>query len=112
MVMQQADRDHLNRKIVTITHAALMRKTIKLTCPTCKRERLLDAVTLWWLYLKRGWDDRLPKAIRHFYCHPCWHLRCHAARPFFEIIDKTPEGEQFPYPPESEWKRLVSRYRS
>jgi len=112
MVIQQADRDHLNRKITTITQAALMRKALKLTCPTCKRERLLDSVTLWWLYLKRGWDDRLPKAIRHFYCQPCWHTRFSAVRPQFEITDAAPTGEQFPSPDKREWKRLVSRYRS
>ncbi|MDQ1158907.1 hypothetical protein QE385_003234 [Sphingomonas sp. SORGH_AS 950] len=111
MVLSGAERDHLNRKIATLTHAALMRRTLKLTCTTCQRARLLDTVPLWWLWSRKGWDDRLAKAARRFYCAPCWHGRYHAARPRYAITDAAPAGQQFPYPPELEWKRLVSRFR-
>ncbi|WP_454882624.1 hypothetical protein [Sphingomonas oryzagri] len=110
----EQDRDHLNRKLRTITHCALYRKTLKLVCANedCGHVRLLDAVPLWWLFNSQGWDDRLPGAVRHFYCSRCWKGRRWVLRPRYLVTADTPTGEQFTYPPESEWKRLVSRYRS
>lgn len=106
-----AERDHLNRKIRTLTHAALMRRTLKLICPSCRHERLLDTVPLWWMFLGRGWDDELPGAARHFYCDACWRGGRRAVRPRYQLTDATPAGPQFQYPPEREWKRLTRRFR-
>jgi hypothetical protein len=107
-------RDHLNRKLRTIMHCALYRKTLKLVCANdgCGHFRLLDAVPLWWLYHCRSWEDRLPGAVRHFYCSRCWQAQRWILRPRYLVTDEQPAGDQFEYPPESEWKRLVSRYRS
>lgn len=109
-----ADRDHLNRKLRSLMHCALYRKTLELVCPNtdCGHNRLLDAVPLWWLFSRRGWDDRLPCAIRHFYCSKCWRARRWILRPRYRITADNPAGDQFAYPPEHEWKRLVARYRS
>lgn len=108
------DRDHLNRKLRTLTHCALYRKTIRLACANqdCGHERLFDAVPLWWLFHCQGWDDRLPGAVRHFYCSRCWKSRRWILRPGYRVTADAPTGTQFKYPPESEWKRLISRYRS
>lgn len=72
---------------------------------------MLEAVTLWWMFHRRGWDDGLPTAIRRFYCDVCWRSRYVAYRPSFEISTQPPEGPQFAYPPEYEWKRLIRGYR-
>lgn len=111
MVLTLAERDHLNRKIVTITHAAIMRRTLKLTCPLCQRERLLDTVPLWWLFFRHGWDDHLPKAATRFVCIACWRHSKSLVRPRYAITDTAPQGEQFPYPSDREWARFVRRRR-
>jgi hypothetical protein len=107
-----ADRDHLNRKINTLTLCALYRKTLKLTCPKCHHARLLDAVTLWWMFERKGWDETLPAALRRFYCDACWRKKFFVQRAKWEITDLTPTGPQFAYPDERSWKRLIRRYRS
>ena len=107
--------DHANRKLVTLQHCALHRRTITLTCPQCGRVRLIDAVPLWWLFERRGWDDRLPGFHRRLYCSVCRGspggpgLR---VRPHFQITRDAPEPTHLPYPEERVWKRVVSRYRS
>lgn len=107
-----AGRDHINREIMTLTHAALMRRAIRLTCPLCKRSRVLDAVPLWWKWSRKGWDDYLPKVVRRLYCQQCWCRRFSSVRPIWKVSDEAPTGPQGAYPPESEWKRFTSRYRS
>lgn len=108
-------RDHLDRKLGSLTDCALYRRTVHLVCASeeCGHFRILDAVPLWWLYNRRGWDDRLPGFLRHFYCSRCWRAKRWILRPRYRITGEVPpEKGQFPYPLESEWKRLVRRYRS
>lgn len=107
-----ASLDHLNRRLGSLALCAIHQRTIRLTCPACQHARLLEAVTLWWMFDRRGWDDDLPRALRRFYCARCWRRRHVAERPRFAIATVPPEGPQFAYPPEWEWKRLISRYRS
>jgi hypothetical protein len=104
--------DHVNRTIRTIEHAALMRRTFRLSCSNCRHDRALDAVPLWWLFYRRRWADGLPEAIRRFYCAACRKRTGTLHRPRFRITEDRPIGDQFPYPPEHEWKRLVARFRS
>ncbi|MCP6037308.1 hypothetical protein NL368_28625, partial [Klebsiella pneumoniae] len=63
--------DHVGRKLRTLEQCALHRRTFRLTCPACERVRRLDAVPLWWLFVKRGWNDTLPQAIGRLCCEPC-----------------------------------------
>jgi hypothetical protein len=108
-----AERDHINRKITTVEHAALMRRTIRLTCPLCQHTRLFDAVGLWWHCQHGGWGQQLADVARRFYCESCWRTRCSSQRARYIVTDEKPDdGKQFDYPPESVWKKLVSRYRS
>jgi hypothetical protein len=105
-------RDHVNRTIRTIELAALMRRTIMLSCSRCRHQRLLDARALWWLFHQRRWADGLPIATERFYCAACWRRDHKRYRPGYQITDETPVGDQFPEPDEREWKRLVARFRS
>lgn len=82
-----------------------------MTCPGCSRVRRLDAIPLWWLFVRRGWDDDLPRAIGRLRYDAC-HSAGRVVRPRFVVTREQPEGEQPPYPSEHEWKRVVSRYRS
>lgn len=107
-------RDHLNRKLRTITHLALYRRTLRLVCAnqSCGHYRLLDPIPLWWMFSRLGWDDRLGRALGKFYCSKCWRAHRWVLRPRGFISEEPPTGAQFAYPPESEWKRLIRRYRS
>lgn len=103
--------DHVGRKLRTLEQCALHRRTFRLTCPACERVRRLDAVPLWWLFVKRGWNDTLPQAIGRLCCEPC-RAGGRLVRPRFVVTREQPEGPQPPYPDRHEWKRVVSRYRS
>jgi hypothetical protein len=106
------DLDHAERRLRTLQHCALHRRTIRLTCPICGHVRSFDAVALWWMYERRGWDDALPGAYRRMYCTACKSKRDAVVRPRAEITRDRPDDRQPPYPDEATWKRLVSRYRS
>jgi hypothetical protein len=73
--------------------------------------RVLDAVALWWLFQRRGWDGTLGLVGRRL----CWPV-CQAAgqvrRPRLTIGRDAPTGAPLPYPDAATWKRLVSPYRS
>ena len=103
--------DHVGRRLRTLEQCALHRRTVRLTCPACGYVRRLDAIPLWWLFARRGWDDGLPDALRRLFCQPC-QAKGRIIRPTFVITREDPEGLQLPYPSHQEWKRIVSRYRS
>lgn len=105
------DRTHIGRRLACLEHCALHRRTIRLTCPRCGAERRFDAVALWWLFHRKGWNDRLPDAGRRFRCTRCDGAG-HLPRPAVAITREPPDAEQPPYPDERTWRRLVSRYRS
>ena len=106
------DRTHIGARLRCLQHCALHRRTIRLTCRRCGRERRLDAAALWWLFERKGWNDALPQAIGRLYCQACAQAGHPRSRFRFEITRETPDADQPPYPDEREWKRIVSRYRS
>jgi hypothetical protein len=107
------DRDHIGRRLDTLMLCALNRRTIRLACRKCSSVRLLDAVTLWWLFDRKGWSDRFPDVPRRFRCVSCWRDGRGLIRsPVIMVTEQPATGPQFPYPSEQVWKRLVSRYRS
>lgn len=103
--------DHVGRKLRTLEQCALHRRTLRLTCPACGHVVLLDAVPLWWLFVKRGWDDALPAASQRLCCRPC-RDEGRIIRPTYVVTREHPEPTPLPYPDRHEWKRVVSRYRS
>lgn len=109
--MATEDRDHLDRQMRTLEHCALYRRTIELTCPQCRRVRRIDAVALWWLFERSGWDDRLPAAFHRFVCRNCVKGG-RGVRLAAQITRDRPDEDQPPYPDAGTWRRLVSRYRS
>jgi hypothetical protein len=103
---------HVGQQLRCLQHCALHRRTIELTCPSCQHVRRLDAVALWWMFERRGWDDRLPGAYKMLYCEACLVTAGRKIRPSTEITRDKPDARQPPYPDERTWKRAVSRYRS
>lgn len=103
--------DHVGRRLRTLEQCALHKRTLRLSCTRCDHVRVIDAVCLWWLFNRRGWDDGLDAVAGHLRC-----ARCHddgtTTRPRITVGREPPTGEALPYPDEATWKRLVSRYRS
>lgn len=107
-----SDYDHVGRRLRTLEQCALHKRTLRLSCPECGHVRTLDAVSLWWLFQKRGWEDTLSAAFSRLYCSACRTRDGSTARPRIAVGRDPPTGEPLPYPDAATWKRLVSRYRS
>ncbi|MBB4617267.1 hypothetical protein [Sphingomonas abaci] len=106
-----ADHDHIGRRLRTLEECALHKRTLRLTCPACGHVRVLDAVALWWLFQRRGWDGTLGLVGRRLCCSAC-RAAGQVRRPRLAIGRDPPTGAALPYPDAATWKRLVSRYRS
>ena len=102
-------------KVAThIFEAAAWHYGIRVTCCVCGHSSVFDPHKLWWLFWKKGWDDRLAVARVRFWCRVC------GARTGTRVkqadIDLTPDAPPddhgLDFPPEAEWKKAVSRFRS
>lgn len=111
-VMTEAELDHADRRLRTLEHCALHRRTIRLDCPACRRVVRIDAVPLWWWFRSRGLDDGIPKAWRRLHCAECRRRDGSVVRPRAAITRDAPDPTALSYPDGSTWRRLVSRYRS
>jgi len=103
----------LASRLSHVEHVALYRKNLRLVCPRCRTARILNAAGIWWLFAQRRWSDSLKDASRRFHCGACYEAGHGRIRPAIRVTDEdeTP-GHQLPPPPERDWRRLVSRYRS
>lgn len=106
-----AEYDHVGRRLRTLEHCALYKRTLRLTCPRCGHVRVIDAVCLWWMFNRRGWDDGLPAAAVRLRCAACKE-RGAVTRPLIAVGRDAPTGPALPYPDQATWRKLVSRYRS
>ena len=107
------DRDHLGRKLDTLIHCALNRRTLKLSCRNCPHVGLLDAVPVFFLFERKGWSGLMWDVPKRFYCSRCLTERLRKVRaPRVQVTTEQPGKSQFPYPDERTWKKLLSRYRS
>jgi hypothetical protein len=113
--MSDLARDHLNRPMRSFREFALHQRCVRLTCRSrsCGHQAIFEAVCLWWLVERRNWPDDPTKLFSRFYCRRCWSLRLGKVfRPYWELTVDQPNATHLPPPPEREWKRLISRYRS
>ncbi len=81
-------------------------KSVRLTCRTCRHERVLHGAALWTLFEKKGWLDWLRDVPIKLRC-----AQCGAKRPELTVTEDDPTGEALPLPSHSEWKRAASRRR-
>ena len=105
------ERTYIGERLSCLQHCALHRRTIQLTCPSCRHVRRLDAVALWWTFERQGWNGELPGAYRRLYCEACLVTvtEDHAVG---RDHPRHADAHQPPYQGESAWWRAVSRYRS
>ena len=109
----QPDRTHTGQRIDTLMQCALYRRTLKISCRKCSHVRVWDAVPVWWLFQRKGWEGLMREVPRRLICSHCWAERYERVRsPRVEITGERPEKTPLGYPTEREWKRFVARYRS
>ena len=92
--------------------AAVRNKSVRLTCTRCGHAKIFSAVALWWLFERKGWQDRFDQVRRRCVCSLCYmrlHIRVRA--PAFELVDDPPTDTSLPMPSELDWKRELRRRR-
>ena len=92
--------------------AAVRHKTVRLTCIHCRHVTLFASAALWWLFQRKGWQDRFRDVQKRMVCLICLHERGIKVRyPELELVDEPPTETRFPLPSEIEWKRELRRRR-
>lgn len=106
-------RDHLNRKLTCLQHAALYNYNIRVACSACPHVRVFQGHQLWWLFERRRWNDRLEDVPRRLWCTRCAFGNRRKVKPTtVTLVKEAATGDELPWPDERVWKRVVSRYRS
>lgn len=92
--------------------AAVRQKSIKLTCARCKHICIFDGHALWWLFQRRGWQDRFADVQRRCVCIVCsYNGGTKVRHPHLELVDETPTDTRLKMPSELDWKRELRRRR-
>lgn len=92
--------------------AAAWRRGVKPVC-RCGHSAVFDPHCLWWRFERRGWDDRLEKALARFWCIRCkWRTGKRVRPARFDLVAQSVSDIVLEFPPEHEWKRAVRRFRS
>ena len=64
----------MHARLSHVTHVALHRRHLRMTCPRCRQSRILHGVAVWWLFERKSWNDSMGKVAVHFYCAACQKL--------------------------------------
>jgi hypothetical protein len=109
----EAERDHTGHRIDSLTTCAIYQKSLRVACRSCLHFSILPAVSVWWLFEQRGWDDGLNQACNRFYCSSCWSRKKERVRdPYLKTSNEKPTADPFPWPDERIWKRMVRRFKT
>ena len=101
------------RSATNLFEAAAWHKSLKATCSRCQRTETFDAHGLWWLFHRKGWDLDMRTVGQKLACRVCRERYGHRVRAARVELVAQGEGDRFlEFPPEREWKRAVSRFRS
>lgn len=99
----------------TVFEAALHHEPVRATCRRCGRVAIFDPHQLWWLFHRRGWDDRLTAVGQRMRCsskHASDGRECRARASIDLARLGTAATVSLPWPPKAEWKRAVRRVRT
>lgn len=100
------------RVATNIFEAAAWHKGIRPVCK-CGHSAVFNPHGLWWRFECKGWDDQLVKARERFWCIRCAWRSTKRVRPLrLELVPLSVNDIELPFPPDHEWKRAVSRFRS
>jgi hypothetical protein len=92
--------------------AAVWFASLKVSCSRCANLALFETAGLWWHFHGKHWDDSLRGARLRFYCSRCVvavAARVHPA-PLQPVSAKP--TKLLPPPPDREWKRRLSRFKT
>jgi len=92
----------------TLFECAAFGFAIKAICRNCGHSNSFGPAGLWWLFKRKHWSDNLSDAAKRFRC-----VRCGDNRALLAAV-RVPATipDRYPDPPQAEWKRACSRYRS
>lgn len=97
---------------VTFFEAAALHYSVKVHCSRCTNAAVFEAAGVWWHFARRGRSDHFANARQHFWCTRCAIGGLARVRPsFLEAVKDRPVTFLEP-PPDREWKRATSRFRS
>lgn len=91
--------------------AAVRKRTVRLTCRRCRHVNSFPSAALWWLFQRRGWDDRFAAVCQRCICRHCLLRGDRIGNPRMTLTWETPLDQSLPMPSERDWKRERSRRR-
>lgn len=89
--------------------AAVRHNTIQVSC-RCGNVGIFDPHALWYLFERRGWNDRLPDVACRMRCLQCYYAKRKRTPATLELTRVDPT-RQLPMPDIIEWKRQLRRRR-
>lgn len=102
------------REPTNFFEAAAWHYSVKVYCGWCGHAAIFDPHALWWHFHQKHWDDDLAGAAKRFDCKVCrrnfWTEGKGRAK--ISLGSERPTDDSLPLPPEAEWKRAISRFRS
>jgi hypothetical protein len=97
-------RDLFDAAVLTAISSSLCRQYQHLAVFHCH--------ALWWLFQRRGWNDRFGDVTKRCVCTICWYRVGKKVRdPRFELVTDAPTDSRFPMPNELDWKGESRRRR-
>ena len=91
--------------------AALRYSAVRLTCPRCRHYLVFRSAALWWLFQRKGWQDRFPNVRRRYFCQICWKRQGVKIHADIALVNEEPTDDSLPLPSELDWKRERRRRR-
>ena len=82
---------------------------MKVSCP-CGNVGIFDPHALWYLFERKGWNDRLPAVRKRMRCLQCYYAKRKRTLATLELVD-VDHTRQLPMPDIIEWKRQLRRRR-
>lgn len=101
-------RDLVN-PIQDLFDAAVRHHTIKVSCG-CGNVGIFDPHALWWLFERKGWNDKLGAVRQRMRCLQCYAAKRKRTLAALELCYEN-HTRQLPMPDIIEWKRQLRRRR-
>ena len=102
-------RRDLAKPIRDLFDAAVRHRTIKVSC-ACGNVGIFDPHALWWLFERKGWNDRLTAVSQRMRCLQCYAAKRKRTLAALELTSAA-HTRQLPMPDIIEWKRQLRRRR-
>lgn len=88
---------------------ACRHRTVKVSCQ-CGNVGIFDPHALWYLFERKGWNDKLPAVRKRMRCLQCYYAKRKRTTATLELVAED-HTRQLPMPDIIEWKRQLRRRR-